>query len=160
MKKSYHLRLSQFIYILGFMFLITIETAGQTTSITINGGNQTMTITTGIADGQLVDVVNTSCTLTYSTNRNRIRKITVGTACPSQNFNLSVVATNVTGGTAQAEVNLTNGMASTDLIRDIPASTNNATCRLNYTASATFAQGNSTDFGNDVHTVTYTIVRQ
>jgi hypothetical protein len=138
--------------------LIATEGMGQR-RITLGGGNQTLTINTGIAGGQLVDVVNTNCTLTYSAG-NRIRKITVRTTCPGQSFNLSVVATNVTRGTAQAAVTLTNGMASTDFIRDIPRNTNNATCRLNYTASATFAQGNSAEFGNDTHTVLYTIVTQ
>jgi hypothetical protein len=142
----------------GSIFLITSEAAGQR-SVTMSGGNQTLTITTGIAGGQLTNVTNTSCTLTYGTGA-RIRKITVQTTCAGQSFNLSVVATNVTRGTAQSAVTLVNGAAAVDFIRDIAANTTNATCRLQYTASATFAQGCSTEVGNDVHTVTYTIITQ
>ncbi len=119
-----------------------------------------MTITTGIAGGQLVNVINTTCYLTYHGSLTHVKKITVSTTCPGQSFNLSVVGTVTGGGTAQAAVTLTTGMASTDFVRDIPVNTTNGRCTLNYTASATFAQGNSTDFGNDVYTITYTIVTQ
>jgi hypothetical protein len=161
MKKTYRLRMSHFIYALGFVFLIEAEAAGQAQpmSLLIRGGNQTATITTGIAGGDLVDVINTSSSLEFDTG-NRTRKITVRTSCPGQSFNLSVIATNVTEGVAQPEVVLVNGNPATDLIRDVTRRQNNETCTLQYTASATFAQGNSTEVGNDVHTVTYTIQSQ
>jgi hypothetical protein len=161
MKKTYQLRISHLLYALGFVLLIEAEAASQTQpmSLLIRGGNQTLTITTGIAGGDLADVININSSLEYDTG-NRTRKITVRTSCPGQSFNLSVIATSVTEGVAQPEVALVNGNPATDLIRDIARRQNNETCTLQYTASATFAQGNSTDFGNDVHTVTYTIQSQ
>jgi hypothetical protein len=52
-------------------------------------------------------------------------------------------------------------MLATNLITNIPAGFFNfATATLNYQASATFAQGNSAELGDDVHTVTYTITAQ
>ncbi len=159
MKKSYYLKIYYFFYIIGFVFLIANESLGQ--AISIGGGNPTLTITTGIPDGQLVSVVNTNCTMQYR-RQGRISKITVETSCPNQSFNLSVVATNVTAveGTAQPAVNLINGNPAMDFIRDNPTTGRRRTCTLNYTASATFDQGCSTDVGNDVHRVTYTILAQ
>jgi hypothetical protein len=59
-------------------------------------------------------------------------------------------------------VALTNGMLAVDFITSIPgaAGWTTVTPTLQYTASATFAQGNSADLGNDVHTVTYTLQLQ
>jgi hypothetical protein len=160
MIRLHRVQISRLLYILGFALLITAEGAGQ--SITMSGGNQTLTITTGIAGGQLVNVTNTSCTLTYVTPIFPFRnwKITVGTSCPGQSFNLSIVATSVTRGTAAPEVALFNGSPAIDFITGIPYSWwASGTCRLNYTASATFAQGNSAEVGNDVHAVTYTLLQ-
>jgi hypothetical protein len=99
------------------------------------GGNITMSISTGVAGGALTSVVNTTITLSYR-RQNALAKITVATSCPAQSFTLKVLA--------------------------IPAKppANVRTCTLQYIASATFAQGNSTEDGNDVHTVTYTILAQ
>jgi len=118
-----------------------------------------MTITTGIAGGQLQDVINTDCSLRYTTPRNppRTWKITVRTLCPNQSFNLRVIATSVTRGTAAPEVTLSTGSPAIDFITGIRRNTRNAKATLQYTASAIFAQGHSGDVGNDVHTVTYTL---
>ncbi len=86
-------------------------------------------------------------------------KLLSGTVCNGQSFNLSVLATTVTSGVAVGTVDLVTGSPAIDFIRDIPRRAGGS-CRLNYTASATFAQGNSTENGNDSHRVTYTIVRQ
>jgi len=119
-----------------------------------------MTITTGIAGGQLSNIVNTVTALQYQKQK-KLSKITVATACTGQRFNLQVVATSPTRGTAQPAVILINGNPAVDFIRDIPRTgATSATCTLQYTASATFAQGNSTELGNDIHTVTYTIQAQ
>ena len=125
------------------------------------GGNITMSISTGVAGGGLTSVVNTTITLSYR-RQNALAKITVATSCPAQSFTLKVLATSVTDGTGAPEVNLVNGMPATDFITSIPAKppANARTCTLQYTASATFAQGNSIEDGNDVHTVTYTILAQ
>ena len=128
--------------------------------ISTSGGNQTMTITTGMAGGQPANVINTSTTLRYKSQA-VIAKITVSTSCPGQKFGLSVLATSVTQGVAAPEVTLLNGNPSTDMVTDIPAGFHgNASCTLQFTASANFSDGNSTELGNDLHTITYTIQAQ
>jgi hypothetical protein len=139
-------------------FLAAEEAIAQQISV---GNNITMSITTGVAGGTLNSVVNTARTLSYR-RQAKIAKITVSTSCPTQSFTLKVLATGVPDGTAAPEVNLINGMAATDFIVNIPVSppTTLRSCTLRYTASATFSQGNSIEDGNDVHTVTYTILAQ
>jgi hypothetical protein len=141
---------------LGLFFVVWVDSQ----PIRVNGGNQTMTISSGIAGGQPVSVLNTTCTLSYK-KQSKISKISVSTSCPGQSFSLSVLATNVTKGTAAPQVSLVNGNPAMDLVTNIPSSgTTNATCTLNFTASATFSQGNSTELGNDVYSITYTILAQ
>ncbi len=126
----------------------------------VNGGNPTLTVTTGIAGGTLVDVQNTTCSLRYR-RQARICKITVQTSCPGQKFSLRVLATSVSDGVAAPEVTLVDGNPAIDIVTNIPNSGfNNGSCNLRYTVSATFAQGNSTELGNDVHTITYTLQAQ
>ncbi len=128
--------------------------------VKINGGNVAMTISSGLPGGELAAVVNTSTTLNFR-RENFLTKITVSTLCPGQDFTLKVVATNVTAGTAAPEVMLTHGMLPVDFITNIPQKPpSRGSCTLRYTASATFAQGSSAEVGNDVHTVTYTILAQ
>jgi hypothetical protein len=151
-------RLCQLTFVSALGFLLSGTVFAQ--PIRVNGGNQTMTISTGTAGGQPISVLNTTCTLAYK-KQAKISKITVRTSCPGQSFNLSVLATNVTKGTAAPQVSLVNGNPAMDLITDIPRTgTTNATCTLQFTASATFSQGNSTELGNDVHAITYTILAQ
>ncbi len=145
-----------FLVVLGFV-LISRSTAQ---AISITGGNQTMTISTGTAGGQPVSVINTACTLRYK-KQAKISKITVATSCPGQSYDLYIVATNVTKGVAAPQVSLVNGNPATDLITSIPTTgSTNATCTLQFTASSTFSQGNSSEVGDDVHTITYTIQAQ
>jgi len=130
--------------------------------LTLRGtANPTISITTGTAGGTMTSVVNTSSSIRY-TRQSVITKITVRTSCPSQAFTLQVLATSVTRGVAAPAVTLTSGMAAVDFITNIPntAGWTTATPTLQYTASATFAQGNSAELGNDVHTVTYTLQAQ
>lgn len=128
--------------------------------VKISGGNVVMTISTGLPGGELVSVVNTSTTMNYR-RETYLTKITVSTSCPGQDFTLKVVATNVNAGTAAPEVTLTHGMPAADFITNIPPRPpNSGSCTLQYTASATFAQGSSAEVGNDIHTVTYTILAQ
>jgi hypothetical protein len=140
-------------------FLIGVQyTNAQPVSV---GGNITMSIATGVAGGALTSVVNTTVILSYR-RQIALAKITVATSCPAQSFTLKVLATSVTDGTGAPEVDLMNGMPATDFITSIPVKppANARTCTLQYTASATFAQGNSIEDGNDIHTVTYTILAQ
>jgi len=159
MKKLLHRCLRFSFYVVSLVLLIYAEGAGQT--IRIRGTrNPTLRITSGIPDGQLIDVVNTGCSLRYSTPNYRTWKITVGTTCMNQSFTLRVVTTNPQRGTSAGEVTLISGAQASDFITGIPSNTNRANATLQYTASATFDQGHSGDEGNDRHTVTYTIQRQ
>ena len=158
MLRAIHRSVINFTCILSLMVLILMVASGQ--SMRVNGGNVTMTITTGTAGGQLLNVFNTTSSLAYR-KQNVLSKITVRTVCLGQSFNLIVAATNVTAGVAAPAVTLINGSPAIDFIRDIPKTgARNATCLLQYTASATFAQGNSTELNNDVHIVTFTIQSQ
>lgn len=148
-----------FSIVLPTLMVLASEAAAQTNIILVGGGNQTLNITTGAPGSQPVSVVNTSSTLQYW-RQNKISKITVRTSCPGQSFDLAVVATGVTRGVAAPQVTLTDGMLAVDFITDIPkspATWTSATISLQYTASATFAQGNSAEEGDDVHNVTYTL---
>jgi len=119
-----------------------------------------MNVTTGTAGAQPVAVTNTTATLRFR-RENVITKITVAASCPGQRFSLAVLATNLTYGIAAPQVSLFNGMLATNFVLSIPTGgTLNKTCTLRYTASATFAQGNSTELGNDVYSITYTLVAQ
>ncbi len=127
---------------------------------TVRGGDPFLTITTGTAQAQPAPVQNTSCSLRWKT-LDVVAKITVATSCPSQHFSLSVLAINVNRASAAPEVNLLDGMPAADFITDIQTGNPNPrNATLQYTASATYEQGNSVDLGNDVHTVTYTLVAQ
>lgn len=123
------------------------------------GGNITMSITTGLPNQEPIAIVNATKTVRYK-RQSSITKLTVSTSCPSQSYTLKVFASSVPQGTAAPEVTLINGMLATDFITNIPIGNTNVTATLQYTASATFAQGNSAENGDDVHTVTYTLVVQ
>ncbi|HUI63896.1 MAG TPA: hypothetical protein VL126_03565 [Bacteroidota bacterium] len=128
--------------------------------VTMRGGNPSISITTGAAGGQPVSVISTSSSIRWA-KKTVISKITVSTSCPGQRFSLKVLAINLSSGVAAPAVTLTNGMLASDFLTSIPANdASSRTCTLQYTASATFAQGNSTELGNDVHTVTYTMLAQ
>lgn len=125
--------------------------------IIIVGGNQLLSITTGIAGGQPASVVNTNSSLRFRLH-GVVQRITVSTSCPGQRFTLQVVATNATAGIPAPPVTLIDGAPAANFLTNIPAAGGNGRCTLQYTASATFAQGNSGELGNDIHTVTYTII--
>ncbi|GJQ20768.1 MAG: hypothetical protein HBSIN02_11230 [Bacteroidia bacterium] len=146
--------------VIGFFFFLLAVEAASGQSITIQGGNVTLSITTGLAGSEPLPVMNTATRLRYRRTL-YTQKITVQTSCPGQNFGLTVVASNVTAGTAAPQVTLSNGMPPVDFITNIPFGFfSNATATLNYTATATFSQGNSAELGDDLHTVTYTISAQ
>jgi len=116
----------------------------------ITGGDLTLTINTATAGQEPDDAVdNTTCDLAWTTNE-ATKKITVETNLAAPTFTLKVVAQNVTGGTAETEVTLSTTGAN-DFVTAISETTGG--CDLQYTASATAAQG----IGSDVHTVTYTL---
>lgn len=137
----------------------TSQSAAQ--SLSVNGGTITMTVSSAVVGQEPTAVVNSAISLSFRRG-NSVTKITVATSCPGQRFNLAVVAASTGSGTPASSVNLVNGMLPVDLIVDIPAKppSNSQSATLQYTASATFAQGNSLEVGNDVHTVSYTIIAQ
>jgi hypothetical protein len=146
-----------------FLLILVTSVSASSAQLTLRGtANPSISISTGTAGGTMTSVVNTSSTIRYTRQNNKICKITVSTSCPTQAFSLQVVATGVTRGVAMPAVALTNGMLAVDFITSIPgaAGWTTVTPTLQYTASATFAQGNSADLGNDVHTVTYTLQLQ
>lgn len=117
--------------------------------VAVEGGDITLVInsaTAGQDPDQTVD--NTSCDLKWTTNE-ASKKITVQSSLGSPTFTLKVVAQNVAGGMAAAEVTL--GTTASDFVTSV--STTTGSCDLQYTASATASAGT----GSDVHTVTYTI---
>ncbi|MBU1948725.1 MAG: hypothetical protein KJ927_08445 [Candidatus Eisenbacteria bacterium] len=120
--------------------------------VAIVGGNVTLTIDSATAGSQPDDATDaTTSDLNWTTNE-ASKKITVATDLADPDFTLKVVAANVAGGTAAAQVTLSTIAA--DFVTGI--STTVGTCDLSYTASATAAQGT----GSDVHTVTYTITAE
>jgi len=129
--------------------------------ISVQGGNQTLTITTAVAGSEPVAVTNTGVRLRIR-RQAAISKVTAQTSCPGQSFNLSVVVASTPIGTIAPSVDLIDGMLATDILTDIPAAGSPApqTVPLIYTASSTFAQGNSAEMGADVHTITFTIIAQ
>ncbi|RPI03617.1 MAG: hypothetical protein EHM64_12025 [Ignavibacteriae bacterium] len=141
------------LYVMGLAILIVTNDYCQ--SISIAGTAPVLIIDAGTPGGQLTSVQNQNCILTYSTpvQPNRDWRITVNTNNTSPLFTLKVVAISPTRGTAEASVTL-NSSTAINFITAIPRKTNNATCNLQYTASATFARG----IGTDNHIVTYTLV--
>jgi hypothetical protein len=121
-----------------------------------------MSITTAVLGQEPTAVTNNQCTLWWL-RQAVVAKITVSTTCSGQRFTLRVLATNLGSGngTAAPTVMLVSGMPAANFITDIPTTGGLLKSAVPlYTASATFAQGNSTELGNDVHTVTYTLVAQ
>jgi hypothetical protein len=117
--------------------------------IGITGGNITLTLSSATPGQDPDDATDdTTCDLAWTTNESG-KKITVETNLASPKFTLKVVAQNVTGGTAAAEVTLSD--TATDFVTGIATTT--GSCDLAYTASATAGEGT----GSDVHTVTYTL---
>ena len=144
--------------VLGLIGLaIAANTADHTVTVTveaineaaITGGDLTLTINSATAGSEPDDAVdNTTCDLAWTTNE-AAKKITVETDLAAPTFALKVLAQNVTGGTAAAEVTLST--TATNFVTGVATTTGG--CDLQYTASATAAQGT----GSDVHTVTYTL---
>ncbi|HWP81390.1 MAG TPA: hypothetical protein VNN76_01925 [Bacteroidota bacterium] len=147
--------------LLGFAINALLCSAAMAQEIRVQGGNPILTITAGVPGGQPIAVTNSTTSIRYRRQTGLTTKITVQTVCPGQKFNLQVVAINVTAGTPAPAVTLTTGMLATNLITNIPPRPpTNESCTLVYTASSTFAQGNSVELGDDVHTVVYTLIAQ
>lgn len=174
MRPQNHSRLarasSQFFAVLACVLccLITpLAASAQSLTFSSGGGPLSLTVTSATAGSEPDDVSDATTELTWNGDSGVTGKITVSTVCPSQSFSLYVTLSvtswgSGTTGTEQSEVQLTDGMSDADLFRDIPTSApgREGVATLTYRASSTVAQGNSADNGDDVHTVTYTIVAQ
>lgn len=149
-----------FIMMLSAFVGIILASSHLQAQVIVVSGNKTITVTTAVIGSEPTPVISNG-TLFYK-RRSKIAKVTVGTSCPGQSFSLKVLAVSPTAGTAAPEVTLTDGMLAVDCIINIPSGSTATwrTATLRYTASSTFAQGNSAELGNDVHTVTYTLIAQ
>ena len=136
---------------------IAANNDNHTVTVTVNainelaiiGGNVTLTINSATAGSDPDDQVDsTTADLDWTTNE-ASKKITVVSNLAAQSFTLKSVAQNVTGGTAASEVTVTDTAA--DFVTGV--ATTLGGCDIQYTGSATAAQGT----GSDVHTITYTI---
>lgn len=122
---------------------------GTVNEIAVTGGGIILTIDP--VDFQAAD---STCSLDWATNETN-KKVTVATTVgvPPQLFGLTVEATGIVGGGASSGVvTLSHGAAALDLVTGV--STEIGGCTLSYEASADPAQGP----GNDIHTVTYTLI--
>lgn len=142
--------------------LLSIAATAGAQELRVQGGDQILQIATALPGQEPTPVVNTATSLRFR-RQPQISKITISTSCPGQRFTLRVRAVSVQDGTPAPIATLTHGMPATDLIRDIPGQAINPPIRratLEYTASARFEQGNSTELGTDAHVITFTHVAQ
>jgi hypothetical protein len=116
--------------------------------LAITGGDITLTINTATAGSNPDAVQDVTCGLLWTVNTTD-KKIVVATNQASFDHTLKVLATSVSGGTAAAEVTLTDD--AQDLVTGVAETL--GSCTLQYTASATAAQGTQ----SVAHTITYTI---
>ncbi len=117
--------------------------------VAISGGNLTLTISAATAGSDPDPATDsTTCDLSWTTNEST-KKITVAAGAAISGATLKVTAANVSGGTAAGQVTLST--TAQDFVTGI--STTTGTCDLSYEASATAADGTS----SNTHTITYTI---
>jgi hypothetical protein len=136
----------------GLMF----ATASGIQAQTLRGTAPKITVNAAVPGSEPTPVSSTSSQIRYSGTA-VISKITVRTVCPSQKFDLSVIATgNFTGHGSPVSVILLNGMLAADFITSIPVFAAQNTPTLQYTCAPQFSDGT----GTDNHTVTYTQVAQ
>ena len=113
-------------------------------------GTVLLTIASATAGSDLnAEVDSTTADLLWTTN-DVSRKITVASDLTTPMFHLSVLAEDVSGGTAAAEVEFADATAQ-DLVTGV--ATNVGGCGLKYSAVASAADG----VGTDSHTLTFTI---
>lgn len=131
------------------------------------GPSLTLTVNSATAGSDPDDVTDATTELTWDADFGQTAKITVSTLCPGQSFSLFVELdvnswASGTQGTEQPEITLSDGMLDTDIFRDIPPTIpeRRGSGTLTYRASATAAQGNGAEVGDDFHTVIFTALAQ
>jgi hypothetical protein len=131
------------------------------------GGPLTLSITSATAGSQPVGVSDNSTEIFWDADFGVTSKMTISTSVISQSFRLYILLTvtswaSGTAGTPQPEIELIDSMLDTDILRDIPPATPQRTGfgTLRYRASSLVSDGNSAENGDDLHTITFTIVAQ
>lgn len=115
-------------------------------SITVTGAAPTLTISTATAGQEPGTVTDSSSGLSWT--KGTCIKITVETDLDPQKFTLKVEAIGVSGGTA-----VVGGRILSTTPQTLINLTEDGSCTLKYTGSATVSDG----IGTDSHTITYTI---
>jgi hypothetical protein len=123
-------------------------TVNDINELAVTGGDITLTISAATAGQNPNQATNNTCGLEWTVNTTN-KKITVATNQASFAHALRVQAASVSGGTAAAEVTISD--TPQDLVTGV--ATTLGTCTLNYRATATAAQGTQ----SVAHTITYTI---
>lgn len=140
---------------------------GQTLNFNSGGGPITLTILSATAGSEPVDATDNSSEIYWDANFGVPAKMTVSTISPGQNFDLFLLLSVPDQGAAaqgvvQPEVQLVDGMLDTDLMTGIPSTLpgRQGFGILEYRATATVADGTSTELGDDSHIVTITLLAQ
>jgi len=131
------------------------------------GGPLMLTISSAVAGSQPVGVSDNSTQIFWDADFGVTSKMTVTTSVLTQSYRLYILLTvtswsSGTVGTPQPEIELVDGMLDTDILRDMPPTTPERLGfgTLRYRAISLVTDGNSTENGDDLHTITFTIVAQ
>jgi hypothetical protein len=127
--------------------------------LTLTGTPPVLNISTGTYNTQPQDATNSLCQIRYKTpNTSYTYKITIQTDCSTPHFKLTATASAVSDGSSAGTVSLDNTNVQ-NFITNIPAFKGNAFATIDYVASALYSQGNSSEWGPDIHKITYTILQ-
>jgi hypothetical protein len=151
------------VLLLSLLLAFGALTVVQGQPVEVRGGPVQLEVQSAPAGADPAPAVDESSRIWYRLRTPRTLKITVSTSCPDQQFPLSVQARNVSRGTAQGAVALTDGMAPTDFIRDITLPNFfclffrcTAEADLRYRSDIQAEDGT----GTDTHIVRYTVLAQ
>jgi hypothetical protein len=151
------------VFLLCLLFTFGIAEAIQGQPVEVRGGPVQLQVRSAPAGVDPAPAEDESSRLWYRLQTPGTLKITVSTSSPNQDFPLSVQARNVTRGTSQGAVALTDGMAATDLVRDITLPSFfclffrcTAEADLRYRSAIRAEDGT----GTDTHVVRYTVLAQ
>jgi hypothetical protein len=161
-------RISVLLVVVFWLVSSTATSTAQNFVFSGGGGAVGLSITTAVAGSEPTDDTDASTQLSWDADYGITAKITVMTIAPGQSFNLFMelnITSSGTGtiGTEVGEIQLTDGMAETDILRDIPSTSPGriGSASITYRANASAAMGNDNDEGGaDLHTITYTLTAQ
>ena len=147
--------------------LVAPQAHAQELRFNSGGGPISLTIESAVAGSEPIDATDNSTEIYWDAHFGVPAKLTVTTIAPGQDFNLFLLLSVPDQGAAaqgvvQPEIQLIDGMLDTDLLTGIPPSLpgRQGFGILEYRASATVADGNSTEHGDDSHIVTFTLLAQ